>query len=92
MVPIQIDEEHTFGRGAVNADGIPAKGDAATGISEWIMTKVREGIGYLNSGPQIYTLSVALLAIQCLRARPHGISLSVRYTLNGLETERSSLH
>lgn len=36
----QVDEERQFGRGAVDARGIAAKGSAATGYPEWIMTKV----------------------------------------------------
>ncbi|KAL5492834.1 hypothetical protein ACEPAI_4282 [Sanghuangporus weigelae] len=36
----EVDEEHKFGRGKVNSDGLKAKGEAATGYPEWIMTKV----------------------------------------------------
>lgn len=36
----QVDEEHHFGEGAVDALGVAAKGSAATGCSEWFMTKV----------------------------------------------------
>ncbi|KAI0706767.1 hypothetical protein C8T65DRAFT_727857 [Cerioporus squamosus] len=43
----EIDEEHRFGVGQVDKNGIKAKGEAATGFPEWIMTKVvfpsREG-------------------------------------------------
>uniref|UniRef100_A0A0W0GDI3 N-acetyltransferase domain-containing protein n=1 Tax=Moniliophthora roreri TaxID=221103 RepID=A0A0W0GDI3_MONRR len=35
----KIDGEHCFGKGSVDADGIAAKGTAATGYPEWIMTK-----------------------------------------------------
>ncbi|TFK91590.1 hypothetical protein K466DRAFT_482487 [Polyporus arcularius HHB13444] len=37
----EIDEVHQFGVGQVDKDGIRAKGEAATGYPEWIMTKVR---------------------------------------------------
>lgn len=36
----QIDEEHVFGKGAVDSRGLPAKGSEATGYQDWIMTKV----------------------------------------------------
>ncbi|KAH9940165.1 uncharacterized protein BXZ73DRAFT_43019 [Epithele typhae] len=36
----EINEEHTYGIGDVNDIGIKAKGAAATGYPEWIMTKV----------------------------------------------------
>lgn len=35
----EIDEEHQFGQGAVDARGVAAKGSAATGYPEWVMTK-----------------------------------------------------
>ncbi len=37
---VQIDEEHQFGVGAVDERGVKAKGKAATGYPEWVMTKV----------------------------------------------------
>ncbi len=37
----QIDEVHQFGVGQVDKNGIRAKGEAATGYPEWIMTKAR---------------------------------------------------
>nr|VWP02580.1 Trihydroxynaphthalene reductase (EC (T3HN reductase) [Ganoderma boninense] len=37
----EIDEEHQFGVGAVDMNGLKARGDAATGYPEWVMTKVR---------------------------------------------------
>lgn len=36
----EVDEEHQFGVGAVDKDGIRARGKAATGYPEWVMTKV----------------------------------------------------
>ncbi|KAI0060949.1 hypothetical protein BV25DRAFT_1806417 [Artomyces pyxidatus] len=36
----EVDEEHWFGMGEVNAQGLPAKGEAATGWPDSIMTKV----------------------------------------------------
>ncbi|KAI0749959.1 hypothetical protein C8Q80DRAFT_1314396 [Daedaleopsis nitida] len=38
----EVDEEHQFGVGAVDRFGIKARGEAATGYPEWVMTKVRE--------------------------------------------------
>ncbi|RDX42777.1 hypothetical protein OH76DRAFT_1410855 [Lentinus brumalis] len=35
----EIDEEHQFGVGAVDERGVKAKGKAATGYPEWVMTK-----------------------------------------------------
>ncbi|KAK7049969.1 hypothetical protein VNI00_005400 [Paramarasmius palmivorus] len=35
----EIDEEHRFGKGSVDNNGIAAKGEAATGYPEWVMTK-----------------------------------------------------
>ncbi|RPD54357.1 hypothetical protein L226DRAFT_616935 [Lentinus tigrinus ALCF2SS1-7] len=35
----EVDEEHQFGVGQVDKNGIKAKGEAATGYPEWIMTK-----------------------------------------------------
>ncbi|KAK0443856.1 hypothetical protein EV421DRAFT_1803749 [Armillaria borealis] len=35
----EIDEEHLFGKGQVNRKGLAAKGAAATGYPEWVMTK-----------------------------------------------------
>ncbi|KAI0685985.1 hypothetical protein C8T65DRAFT_712458 [Cerioporus squamosus] len=35
----EIDEEHHFGVGKVDKNGIKAKGEAATGYPEWVMTK-----------------------------------------------------
>lgn len=37
----QVDGEHQFGKGQVDADGLAATGGNATGITEWVMTKVR---------------------------------------------------
>ncbi|KAK7033657.1 hypothetical protein VNI00_012657 [Paramarasmius palmivorus] len=36
----EVDEEHCFGKGSVDSSGIIAKGEAATGYPEWVMTKV----------------------------------------------------
>ncbi|KAF7793537.1 hypothetical protein EIP86_004651 [Pleurotus ostreatoroseus] len=36
----EVDEEHQFGMGSVDVNGIVAKGAAATGYPEWVMTKV----------------------------------------------------
>lgn len=36
----EVDEEHQFGRGAVDVNGLQATGEAATGYPEWVMTKV----------------------------------------------------
>ncbi len=38
----QIDEEHLFGKGRVDRQGLAAKGTAATGYPEWVMTKVSQ--------------------------------------------------
>ncbi|KAK0203318.1 hypothetical protein DFS33DRAFT_784927 [Desarmillaria ectypa] len=35
----EIDEEHLFGKGQVDRKGLAAKGAAATGYPEWVMTK-----------------------------------------------------
>ncbi|KAI1781783.1 hypothetical protein LXA43DRAFT_612860 [Ganoderma leucocontextum] len=35
----EVDEEHQFGVGAVDRNGINARRDAATGYPEWVMTK-----------------------------------------------------
>ncbi|PBK60702.1 hypothetical protein ARMSODRAFT_965812 [Armillaria solidipes] len=35
----EIDEEHLFGKGRVDRQGLAAKGTAATGYPEWVMTK-----------------------------------------------------
>ncbi|KAL5513581.1 hypothetical protein ACEPAH_3980 [Sanghuangporus vaninii] len=37
----EVDEEHQFGRGKVDTNGLKAKGEAATGYPEWVMTKVK---------------------------------------------------
>jgi hypothetical protein len=37
----QVDEEHQFGKGQVDANGLAARGQDATGVAEWVMTKVR---------------------------------------------------
>ncbi|OCB85146.1 hypothetical protein A7U60_g7772 [Sanghuangporus baumii] len=36
----EVDEEHQFGRGKVDSNGLKANGETATGYSEWVMTKV----------------------------------------------------
>lgn len=36
----EVDEEHVFGKGAVDSRGLPAKGSEATGYQDWVMTKV----------------------------------------------------
>ena len=38
---VKIDDEYRYGVGAVDQFGVQAQGEAATGFSEWIMTKVR---------------------------------------------------
>ncbi|KAK0472274.1 hypothetical protein IW261DRAFT_1665696 [Armillaria novae-zelandiae] len=35
----EIDEEHLFGKGRVDRQGLAAEGTAATGYPEWVMTK-----------------------------------------------------
>ncbi|KAM5544640.1 hypothetical protein V8D89_001538 [Ganoderma adspersum] len=35
----EVDEEHHFGVGTVDKNGLKARGDAATGYPEWVMTK-----------------------------------------------------
>lgn len=37
---MQIDEEHCFGRGTVDSNGLTAYKNERTGYPEWIMTKV----------------------------------------------------
>ena len=38
-----MNEEHQFGVGAVDKNGLKARGEAATGYPEWVMTKVCSG-------------------------------------------------
>ena len=38
-----MNEEHQFGVGAVDENGLKARGEGATGYPEWIMTKVCSG-------------------------------------------------
>jgi hypothetical protein len=40
----QIDEEHEFGKGKVDVNGLAARGTMATGFPEWVMTKVRVSV------------------------------------------------
>ena len=40
VLNLKVDEEHCFGRGSVDVNGLCAKNEAATGYPEWIMTKV----------------------------------------------------
>jgi len=35
----EVDEEHQFGKGQVDANGLAAQGERATGYPEWVMTK-----------------------------------------------------
>jgi len=35
----EVDEQHQFGKGQVDANGLAAKGEKATGFPEWVMTK-----------------------------------------------------
>ncbi|EJC99777.1 uncharacterized protein FOMMEDRAFT_58472, partial [Fomitiporia mediterranea MF3/22] len=35
----EVNEEHRYGKGKVDSNGLKARGDAATGYPEWIMTK-----------------------------------------------------
>lgn len=49
---LEIDEEHTFGKGAVDATGVAAQKKNATGYPEWVMTKVRQSnllVMYINA-------------------------------------------
>ncbi|KAK0222528.1 hypothetical protein EDD85DRAFT_258835 [Armillaria nabsnona] len=36
----EVNDEHLFGKGQVDRHGLSAKGAEATGLSEWVMTKV----------------------------------------------------
>ena len=51
----EIDEEHWFGQGSVDERGLRARGKAATGYPEWVMTKVRSRVFQIP--PHMLTLS-----------------------------------
>ena len=54
---MQVDEEHVFGKGAVDSRGLPSKGSEATGYQDWIMTKV-------STKPHVIRDSLILIALR----------------------------